>query len=108
LYLERKHRLRANARRQQMQAKAHLHYRHGPGTYQHIHGHASADIRPKVEVWSSRHKRAGDEDRVGPSITATRLISDDEVRDDEMAAGLKMTAVKYTPEELPKRSTPRR
>jgi len=108
LYLERKHRLKVKARLKHAQAKSQLHHRHEPGGYHHIHGHASADIRPRGEMWSSRHKRAGDEDRAGLSIAATRVFSDEEAPDDKLASGLKMTAVEYTPEELTKRSTPRR
>lgn len=106
LRLERKHRAKAKALQNHAQQKAQLHHRYHTGTYHHIHGHV-ADARPHGEVWASRHKRAGDEDR-GHVITANRLYSDVELADDKLESGLSMTSIEYTPEELNKRSTPNR
>ena len=107
LSLERKHRAKAKERLARSQHRAQLHHRYETGTYHHIHGHV-AEVQPHGEMWASRHKRAGDEDRTGTSIAATRVYSDDEEPDDKFASGLRMASVEYKPEELTKRSSPRR
>ena len=108
LHLERKHRAKTKARHARTLHKAQLHHRYETGTYHHIHGHV-ADAKPHGELWASRHKRAGDEDRTGVAIAASRLYSDDEDADERLETGLRMSSIEYKPEELTKRSTtPRR
>lgn len=106
VHLERKRRSKTQARRKQTHQKTHFHPRHESGPYRHIHGHSSAEAGPRVEVWNSLHKRARDEERQGPPISATRVFSDEEINKDHLASELKMTAIEYTPEVLAKRSTP--
>ena len=106
--MERKHRAKVKARHAKTHHKAQLHHRYETGNYHHIHGHV-AETMPHGEMWASRHKRAGDEDRSSSAIAATRLYSDDEEADDRIEAGLRMASIEYKPEELTKRSsTPRR